>query len=89
MTAAQRYRKTEVRDLLDAIREALTVPVPETYRDPAEEQLRSERMAIVRGSINGVLDDGHDLDIAAKVCRDMTAKTPVTYAVHEPKADES
>lgn len=77
----------DLRDLLTALHEALTVPIAATDGDPAEAELRLERMAIARGTLSGVLEGSVGLETAASACRLMVAEKPATYRVYESEDD--
>ncbi|MFF5261295.1 hypothetical protein ACFY4C_20325 [Actinomadura viridis] len=80
----------EVQELAAAIREAMTVPVADSRVDGgrlAEEMLRLERMAQVRGALASLSEGTSSVSAAAETIRDSTAHTPVTYTPYEPKRD--
>lgn len=72
------------RTLLTAIRDALDVPLPAAGGDDREfEMLQRQRSVMVRGAINGILNGGHSPETMAKVIRDLTLESPVTYQPYE------
>lgn len=81
-----------VRDLLAATLEALDVPFAAADDDRGERQyvrLLQLRAAHLRGALDAVLDLSARPDIAARVVRQATADTPVTYRVHAPAGKDT
>ncbi|TYK45086.1 MoaD/ThiS family protein [Actinomadura decatromicini] len=77
---------SEVLELATAIREALDVPVADSSGHGArlaEEMLRLERAALVRGALRGLTDGVATVSTATATIREALAEMPVTYPVHQ------
>ena len=74
----------EVRELADAIREALNVPVADT-RNPggehAEDMLRLKRVGYVRGILCLLADGTGSVVDTTRMIREAVTEFPVTYTV--------
>lgn len=82
MTAPSR----EVQELAAAIYEALTVPVANSNQPgarQAEQALRLERAAAVRGALSALTDGTSTSPDATRAICAATAEMPVTYPVYQ------
>ena len=87
MTAPDR----EVRELAEAIRDALNVPVADTSKPGAEtteDMLRLKRTHYVRGVLESLASGTATVTATASLIREATTAFPVTYAVRS-KAEVS
>lgn len=72
---------TGEQDLLRAIREALEVPYPASYKDSeARTDLIKDRVTRVQGILDAVME-GATAASAARTLRGMTQSLPATYEV--------
>lgn len=79
-----------VSDLLAAVVEALTVPLPtiDEHDERAYNRLLVRRTSEVRIMLGSIVDHPHvPIDNDPADIRARTADTPVTYALYEPEAD--
>ncbi|MGW2261429.1 hypothetical protein ACWCXE_27045, partial [Streptomyces sp. NPDC001780] len=69
-----------VRDLLAAITHILDVPHPARWEDREQrDRLLSNRVALVRGCLRGVVEGGSGAANCATVLRSLAKDYPVTY----------
>ncbi|MER8155201.1 hypothetical protein [Streptomyces sp. NPDC094472] len=73
--------------LLRAVHDALDLPLPDiTERDERKHlRLLTNRAADARCVLAGVLEQDHDMEVAARLLRRWTADEPVTYTPWEDK----
>ncbi|WHX19317.1 hypothetical protein QFW82_20785 [Streptomyces malaysiensis subsp. malaysiensis] len=84
---AGRAETVAVMELLRAVHDALDLPLPDiTERDEREHQrLLANRAADARCVLAGVVQQDHDMEVAARLLRRWTADEPVTYTPWEDK----
>jgi hypothetical protein len=79
----------DVRDLAEAVREALDVPRPASGADwDTLLQLQRNRAICVDVTLRQLLKNSLGIAAAARLVRDMAALDPVTYTPREPAGDD-